>query len=50
MAIGIGEKNYSGSKISESNGPAFVFAGEKFDRLKKRENQPRYPKPLEGIG
>ncbi|SEF86506.1 SatD family protein [Algoriphagus boritolerans] len=37
MAIGIGEKNYSGSKISESNGPAFVFAGEKFDRLKKEK-------------
>src|SRR5699024_23313 len=35
MAIGIGEKTYSGSRISESNGPAFIYAGEKFDRLKK---------------
>ncbi len=35
MAIGIGEKTYSGSRISESNGSAFIFAGEKFDRLKK---------------
>ncbi|HFX17825.1 MAG TPA: hypothetical protein ENK64_01620 [Flavobacteriales bacterium] len=35
MAIGIGEKTYSGEAISESNGPAFIFAGEKFDLLKK---------------
>lgn len=35
MAIGIGEKTYSGARISESNGPAFVHAGEKFDILKK---------------
>jgi len=35
MAIGIGEKTYAGSKISESNGPAFVNASERFDRLKK---------------
>ncbi|MCC5939564.1 MAG: hypothetical protein JJU34_19955 [Lunatimonas sp.] len=35
MAIGIGEKTYTGSKISESNGPAFVFAGNQFDSLKK---------------
>lgn len=37
MSIGIGEKTYSGAKISESNGPAFVFAGEKFDKLKKEK-------------
>jgi hypothetical protein len=37
ISIGIGEKNYSGAKISESNGPAFVYAGEKFDRLKKEK-------------
>ena len=35
MAIGIGEKTYSGAKISESNGPVFIKAGEKFDSLKK---------------
>jgi hypothetical protein len=35
MAIGIGTKDYSGSRISESNGSAFVLAGEKFDKLKK---------------
>lgn len=35
LAIGIGEKTYSGDSISTSNGPAFVNSGEKFDMLKK---------------
>jgi hypothetical protein len=35
LAIGIGEKTYSGESISESNGPAFIYSGEKFDLLKK---------------
>lgn len=35
MAIGIGEKTYSGERISESNGPAYIYAGDKFDTLKK---------------
>lgn len=35
MAIGIGEKTYFGESISESNGPAFINSGEKFDTLKK---------------
>lgn len=35
MAIGIGEKTYLGESISESNGPAFIYSGEKFDALKK---------------
>lgn len=35
LAIGIGEKTYSGESISESNGPAFIHSGEKFDQLKK---------------
>ncbi|MBC8052486.1 MAG: winged helix-turn-helix transcriptional regulator [Sphingobacteriaceae bacterium] len=35
IAIGIGGKNYTADKISESNGEAFVFSGEKFDELKK---------------
>jgi hypothetical protein len=37
MSIGIGTKDYSGSRVSESNGPAFVFSGEKFDKLKKEK-------------
>ncbi|MBX2964672.1 MAG: hypothetical protein KF845_00905 [Cyclobacteriaceae bacterium] len=35
LAIGIGEKTYSGESISESNGTAFINSGEKFDLLKK---------------
>jgi hypothetical protein len=35
MAIGIGDKTYSGETISESNGQAFIYSGEKFDVLKK---------------
>lgn len=35
MSIGIGIKNYSSKTISESNGSAFIFSGEKFDLLKK---------------
>jgi hypothetical protein len=38
MAIGIGEKTYSGVKISESNGSAFVYAGEMFNFLEKKNN------------
>ncbi|CEA15432.1 hypothetical protein ING2E5B_0665 [Fermentimonas caenicola] len=35
MAIGIGVKTYSGESISESNGEAFIYSGEKFDMLDK---------------
>jgi hypothetical protein len=35
MAIGIGDKTYFGESIKESNGTAFIYAGEKFDTLKK---------------
>ena len=35
IAIGIGEKKFSGAKISESNGEAFILSGEKLDELKK---------------
>lgn len=37
LAIGIGEKTYSGKRISESNGPAFIYSGEKFANLKKEQ-------------
>lgn len=37
MAIGIGAKTYNGDRISESNGPAFINAGEKFEKLKKEK-------------
>lgn len=35
LAIGIGEKTYSGETISESNGPAFHYSSDKFEALKK---------------
>lgn len=39
MAIGIGEKNYDAARITESNGNAFIYSGEKFESLKKiRQN------------
>lgn len=38
LSIGVGEKSYSGIKISESNGSAFIYAGERFDSLKKEKS------------
>src|SRR5690606_7349001 len=35
LAIGIGEKTYKGSKVSESNGEAFQYSGETLENLKK---------------
>jgi hypothetical protein len=35
MAIGIGEKIFDASKITEANGEAFINSGEKFESLKK---------------
>jgi hypothetical protein len=35
MAVGIGSKSYHASKITESNGEAFIYSGEKFESLKK---------------
>jgi hypothetical protein len=35
ISIGIGEKTYTGRRVSESNGPAYIYAGEKFSLLKK---------------
>ena len=35
ISIGIGEKTYAGRRVSESNGPAYIYAGEKFSLLKK---------------
>lgn len=38
LAIGIGEKTFAAERISESNGPAFIYAGEKFDLLDKENS------------
>ncbi|MVO09894.1 hypothetical protein GOQ30_12050 [Flavobacterium sp. TP390] len=37
MAIGLGEKEYEATRISESNGSAFINSGEKFETLKKEK-------------
>lgn len=37
MSIGIGDKKYTGKKISESNGTAFIHSGESFEMLKKQK-------------
>lgn len=37
MAIGIGTKEYTADRISESNGTAFIHSGEKFEKLKKEK-------------
>src|SRR5690554_1054561 len=36
IGIGIGNKNFVGNTIKESNGEAFILAGEAFEALKKR--------------
>lgn len=38
MSIGLGDKTYDATKISESNGTAFVRSGESFDQLKRQKN------------
>jgi predicted XRE-type DNA-binding protein len=38
MAIGIGKKTYAGTRISESNGEVFIYAGEKFEELEKEKS------------
>lgn len=38
MVIGLGEKDYASDRISESNGSAFVFSGEKLEVLKREKN------------
>lgn len=47
MSIGIGEKTFAGKRVSESNGPAFIFAGEKFEKLKKEKTNIAIQSPWE---
>ena len=37
MAIGVGEKTHKAKRISESNGSAFIYSGEEFDKLKQNK-------------
>lgn len=37
MAIGLGDKTYQGSQVSQSNGSAFIHSGTAFNSLKKQK-------------
>lgn len=37
LSIGIGEKTYTGKKVSESNGPAFSNSGEQLSGMKRQK-------------
>ena len=37
LAIGIGNKDFEGENVSESNGEAFIFSGETLESLKKEK-------------
>ncbi|TDU39712.1 SatD family protein [Gelidibacter sediminis] len=37
IAIGIGEKTFTGQSVVESNGPAFQYSGETLEQLKKEK-------------
>ncbi|WP_461532744.1 transcriptional regulator [Sinomicrobium sp.] len=39
MAIGIGDKTHEGGSVSESNGTAFIYSGELFERLKEERSK-----------
>lgn len=41
LAIGIGDKNYEGTDVTESSGDAFVFSGETLESLKKEKQNLR---------
>lgn len=37
MAIGIGNIEHTSSQVTEANGPAFIYSGERFESLKKEK-------------
>ena len=45
MAIGIGRKSYSAERITESNGEAFINAGERFEELEKEKSRLQIKSP-----
>lgn len=49
MAIGIGEKKIMGSKITESDGEAFIHSGEKLETLKKEKQTLAIKTPWAGF-
>lgn len=49
IAVGIGEKTFSAKTISESNGTAFIHAGEQFDALQQENTTLGVKSPWEGF-
>ena len=49
LAIGIGEKTYHAERITESNGPAFVHSGEKFELLQQEKVSLAIKSPWPGL-
>lgn len=43
IAIGIGSKKYTAPRITESNGSVFIYSGELFDKMKKKNLAIRTP-------
>ncbi|MFV0592446.1 MAG: transcriptional regulator [Draconibacterium sp.] len=46
MSVGIGEKNYTATRITESNGSAFVYSGEVFEKLAKTKQNLAFASPF----
>lgn len=49
MAIGIGRKEYAASKISQSNGEAFIYSGERYEKQKKEKQNLAIHTPFEEL-
>jgi len=45
MAIGVGSKDFTGNKVTESNGEAFMFSGETLENLKKEKTNLKIKSP-----
>jgi len=46
MSVGIGEKTYAALRITESNGSAFVYSGESFEKLAKTKQNLAFASPF----
>jgi hypothetical protein len=49
MAIGIGEKTYDAKKITESNGPVFVYGAEIFENMVTKKQNLAIASPSEAL-
>ncbi len=47
LAIGIGDKTHNAIKITESNGSAFVYSGNQFEKIKKEKTNLAIASPCE---